>query len=144
MGVCVNVYARAPPRRALSRGPLFRNAGPGSVEQRLRVAPRPGRAKPLFVGLFRLRLGRFGRHLVLLGEFFRRSTRAAMLRFLEAVAALAFCDVVIPAREITHGSIEIAIGGAIGAGEVFDAVAEVGRGVAQALGGTGVADPAGG
>ncbi|NEV03189.1 lytic transglycosylase domain-containing protein, partial [Bradyrhizobium sp. UFLA 03-164] len=42
------------------------------------------------------------------------------------------------AREITHGSVVIAIGGAIGAGEVLDTVFEVGRGVAQTFGGTGV------
>ena len=55
---------------------------------------------------------------------------------------LALCSVVIAARIITHGSAVIAVGGAIGAGEIFDAPGEIGVGIAQARGVAGVAEAA--
>src|SRR5579872_405900 len=108
---------RALPSRAIVSKRRSRLCGATLALHRLRIR------KQLFGSLFRLRLGGLGRHLalhlLLLGEFLRRRARAAMHRLLEVTAALPLCDVVIAAREITHGSVEIPIGGAIGAGEVF-------------------------
>ncbi len=41
-----------------------------------------------------------------------------------------------------HGAVVVAFGGAPGAGEVFDAIGQVGFGIAQAFGVAGVADAA--
>src|SRR5436305_818175 len=52
--------------------------------------------------------------------------------------------VVIAARIIMHGAGMIAMCSAVGAGEVFDPIGEVGVGVAQPCGVAGVAEAAGG
>ena len=43
-----------------------------------------------------------------------------------------------------HGTLVVAVRGAIGAGEIFDPIGEVGVGIAQALGVAAVAEAAGG
>src|SRR3954469_14350775 len=47
--------------------------------------------------------------------------------------ALALGDVVIAFGEVLHGAVVVAIRGAIGAGEIFHAIGEIGVGIVQAL-----------
>src|SRR5450755_2579124 len=72
---------------------------------------------------------RFGWHLG--GAAFRELFRRQIERPLRV--SLALGGFVIAARIIMHGAVVIAVCGAIGAGEIFDAVGQIGIGIAQAL-----------
>jgi hypothetical protein len=72
------------------------------------------------------------------GVHFRRRGRRAGFGFLQMFEPLVLGGEVITGGVIVHGAVVVAIGGAKGAGEVFDAVQQIGGGIAQAFGGAGV------
>src|SRR5258708_1127229 len=81
------------------------------------------------------------------GTAFRKLFRRQVERLLRVplgAVALVLGGFVIAARIIMHGAVVVAIGGAIGAGQILPAIGEIGVGVAQALGVAAVAEGAGG
>src|SRR5262245_28958897 len=69
-----------------------------------------------------------------LGNLLRRDVEgAADTAVAEVRRALTFGGLVIAARKIMDGAVVVAVRGAIGAGEIFDPISEIGVGIAQAL-----------
>src|SRR5258707_11904280 len=75
-------------------------------------------------------------------RLFRRRAGEHRFGMSDMLVALAFGGVVIAAGVIGHGAVVIAVCSAVGAGEMFHRVSEIGVGITQAFGRTGGAESA--
>src|ERR1700730_18831287 len=114
-------------------------SGSDAVLGQRRAEATPSLATRLFRGdLLGLGVGR-----AVIG-LFRRCTAERRLGMPDMRETLPLGGLVISAGVIMHGAVVVAVGSAVGAGEIFHRISEIGVGIAQSLGGAGVAEAAGG